>query len=141
MNHSKVEIEKVIEEIRLLVLEEGVVGDIQYFSFHEKRFSRMANTISKTAMKGAKILDIGSHYLHSGMILTKLGYQVVCMDVQEFWSIPFVQDRAKVFEIEKCVHNNLELLKSDEVGVEAYDLVLFTEILEHITFNPINFWK
>jgi 2-polyprenyl-6-hydroxyphenyl methylase/3-demethylubiquinone-9 3-methyltransferase len=63
------------------------------------------------------------------------------MDVSEFWDLEFVKERQKNFGAIKVVDNKLEQLNSQNEVKDKYDVILFTEILEHITFNPINFWK
>lgn len=134
-------VDEAIGYVKQLVLDLGNSGDIEYFTFHEKRYKRMASTITKQLEAGTRILDIGSHYLHSSMILTQLGYEVHGMDVGEFWSLKWVQERASRFEITPIVQDDLSRLFANEIGEGRYDLVLFTEILEHITFNPISFWQ
>ena len=63
------------------------------------------------------------------------------MDVSVFWEVPFVTKRGEDYGIERIIENDLEKFDSHKNIKDKYDLVLFTEILEHITFNPINFWK
>lgn len=138
---ESVKIKAVIGEVKDLILREANASDIQYFDFHEKRFERMANAVCALIKPGGVILEISSHYLHSSLILTKLGFQVSAMDVSVFWEVPFVKKRGEDYGINKIIENDLEWFDSHRNVSEKYDLVLFTEILEHITFNPINFWK
>lgn len=130
-----------IEQVEQIVCETGNEQDLSYFKFHRLRFFRMAKSITAICTPGQVVLDIGSHYLHSSLILTFLGYKVHSMDVSEFWNIGFVKDRAEKYNLIPVVENNLETLESCQTKSDVYDLILFTEILEHITFNPINFWK
>ena len=141
MSQLSIEVKRAIKEVKDLVLHEGNLQDIQYFDYHEPRFEYMANAVSKLIKPGSEILEMGSHYLHSSLILTKLGYKVNAMDVEVFWQIPLVTQRSIDNNIKRIVENNLETLRSQDGVAEKYDLILFTEILEHITFNPINFWK
>ncbi len=134
-------INKIIEEVREIVIQEGNQQDLEYFEYHQARYEYMANSVSKLISPGAEVLEMGSHYLHSSLILTKLGYKVYAMDVEAFWKIPHIEQRGVRYGIEPIIENNLESLHSQEEVEEKYDLVLFTEILEHITFNPINFWR
>ncbi len=62
------------------------------------------------------------------------------MDVSEFWDLDFVKKRASDSGLTPIVENNLEYLNSI-TETDVYDVILFAEIFEHITFNPINFWK
>ncbi len=134
-------VETAIEEVGKLVADRGIDGDIEYFNYHKNRYRRMATTLMKHSPEGSKILEIGSHYLHSSMILKKLGYQVDGMDVSEFWSLDFVAERGDTFAISPIINDDLQQLASVGLEEESYDLILFTEILEHITFNPITFWQ
>lgn len=130
-----------IEKVEQIVIATGNEQDLAYFNFHKNRFLRMARSIAKICKTGQVLLDIGSHYLHSSLILTFLGYKVHSMDVTEFWSIDFVKERAEKYDLVPVIEDNLESLGSCLHKSDEYDLILFTEILEHITFNPINFWK
>ncbi len=134
-------VKSVVLEVKELILQEGNEQDIAYFQYHQVRYEYMANSVSKLIPSGSEVLEMGSHYLHSSLILTKLGYKVYAMDVEAFWKIPLVEERGKKYGIEAIIENNLETLNSQSQVGEKYDLILFTEILEHITFNPINFWK
>ena len=132
---------KAVEETKSLVFQTGSSGEKQYFEFHEKRFLKMASSVCNSIEAGKSVLDIGSHYLHSSIILSKLGYAVTPMDVEEFWQLSVVNKRAKEFDFQPVICNDLENLNTDVFGKQKFDLVLFTEILEHITFNPLSFWQ
>ncbi|WP_143959326.1 class I SAM-dependent methyltransferase [Litoribacter populi] len=139
---NKKTVDEVILELEGLVQENAVSKDLEYFYFHKDRFRRMANYVVKHYDPAKTvILDIGSHYLHTSIILRKLGYHVDGMDVKEFWSLDFVENRRETFGINKIVENDLPSLNSLSGTEDKYDLILFTEILEHITFNPVSFWK
>jgi 2-polyprenyl-3-methyl-5-hydroxy-6-metoxy-1,4-benzoquinol methylase len=141
MSNSGDRIVSAIDAIEQEVRSKGNKSDMAYFDYHKKRFFRMAKTVVKEVPAGAQVLDIGSHYLHASMILSLLGYQVTAVEVDIFWQTPFVDERLKKYGIEKIVENNLEQFDSIESVEGSFQLVLFTEILEHITFNPIRFWK
>ncbi|OYY20873.1 MAG: hypothetical protein B7Y69_09380, partial [Sphingobacteriia bacterium 35-40-8] len=79
--NNKESIEAALLKVEEIVKTTGNVQDMEYFRFHKKRFERMASTIVKKAEPGALILDIGSHYLHSSLLLQFLGYRVNSMDV------------------------------------------------------------
>lgn len=101
----------------------------------------MAKSMTKHVPRGQKILEIGSHYLHSSMLLSKLGYSIYASDVETFITRDFVKERAEAHDIVLFQENDLEALSSQKDIENEYDVLLFTEIMEHITFNPINFWK
>ena len=135
------EIEDAIIRVEAIVNTSGNVSDREYFHFHKKRYLRMARAIAVLYPKGSLILNIGSHYLHTSLIFSFLGYEVDSMDVTVFWDLDFVKQREIEYGVLKIIEDDLESLKSlEEVG-EKYHVVLFAEILEHITFNPISFWR
>lgn len=135
------EIEKIFTTVRKEVELSGNEQDINYFRYHEKRFMHMAKSISRTLSTDSQILEIGSHYMHSSIILRKMGYQVIASDVNAFMSKELVKKRAETYQIDIIEENDLESLESQADVSDKYDALLFTEIFEHITFNPINFWK
>lgn len=137
----KEEIMLSINKVEQIVKNSGNAGDLQYFNYHKKRFIKMAQTVTQKCNPDELVLDIGSHYLHSSLLLIFLGFKVHSMDVEDFWNIEFVKQRALNNNIIPIVENNLEKLNSCSDKKDFYDIILFTEILEHITFNPINFWK
>lgn len=141
MQITKEKILQIVDEVGQLTIEENIENDIKYFKFHRERFIRMATTICERISQSATILDVGSHYLHSSMILKNLGFNVVSLEVSKLWDYDFIDNRRKSFSLEKIVENDLENLLSQRGISDKYDVILFSEILEHITFNPSNMWK
>jgi len=115
--------------------------DAAYFGEHEPRFRRTAQRITEIAPRGSCVLDLGSHYLHLASILRLLGYEVIAIDVSVFQELQFVRARAETFSIQMVATESAAmgdfLLDHDN----RFDVVLFCEMLEHITFNPCDFWK
>ncbi len=134
-------VEEALSKVEKLVLASGIPNDITYFNYHKKRFRKMGEAVTRITPAGGKILDIGSHYLHSSLLLHFMGYQVVSMDVAEFWEIDYIRQRAADHQLTPLIENQLEHIPSLSDQADRYDLILFTEIFEHITFNPIAFWK
>jgi 2-polyprenyl-6-hydroxyphenyl methylase/3-demethylubiquinone-9 3-methyltransferase len=122
-------------------------SDREYFEFHKNRFKRFDKFLDtfdesrSSSSKANKVLEIGSHYLHTSILLANRSYEVDAMDVEEFWRLDFVKERAEKLGLNSIIENDISRLKSFEDIHDKYDLVVFTEILEHITFNPIRFWK
>ncbi len=134
-------IDEAIDKIEAIVKSSNNSNDLNYFNYHKARFKRMGESVTAVCPPGSTVLDIGSHYLHSSLLLSFLGYKVTCMDVTEFCTLPFIQERAAANHLVQLEENNLEKLSSLPHQNNAFDLILFTEIFEHITFNPIGFWK
>lgn len=139
--NNKESVELALDRVETIVKASGNGQDLEYFLFHKKRFARMANTIQKRVKPGALVLDIGSHYLHSTLLLQFLGYRVHAMDVGAFTELSLVKERAYSHQVVSIIENDLTTLSAIQEKADEYDVVLFTEILEHITFNPIDFWK
>ena len=116
-------------------------SDIRYFNFHKKRYLRMARTIAAKVPIGASVLNIGSHYLHTSLLFRFIGYEVYSMDVGFFWELDFIKERGTSYGLLEIIENDLETFESHKDIIDKYDVVLFAEILEHITFNPVLFWK
>jgi len=115
--------------------------DSSYFGEHEARFRRAAQRVTEIAPRGSCVLDIGSHYLHLASILQLLGYEVVALDVSIFQELQFVRARAENLGIQAVATESAAtgdfLLDCDN----RFDVALFCEMLEHITFNPCAFWR
>jgi 2-polyprenyl-6-hydroxyphenyl methylase/3-demethylubiquinone-9 3-methyltransferase len=112
-----------------------------YYREHRCRYERTLRRIKQTVPKGSRILDVGSHFLHQSMLLKLLGYEVVGIDVSEFSNHDSVKNLAREFEITNCCVNDIskgDFLLNYE---RQFDCILFCEIQEHITFNPISFWR
>jgi len=134
-------IEEALLKVEQIVQLANNNNDLAYFQYHRKRFLKMGESVTAICPSGATVLDIGSHYLHSSLLLHFLGYKVTCMDVGEFCNLPFIRERIATHQLTQIEENNLEKLSSLATEQNQYDLILFTEIFEHITFNPIGFWK
>lgn len=140
-NISIEDIDRALAEVESEVLKLNNPKDIDYFRYHEKRFYRMAKSLVEQLPKGSKVLDIGSHFLHPSMILRTLGYEVHAVDVPVFFEMDFIRERRERFQIQGICESNLETFQSVNEIENEFDGILFTEILEHITFNPVSFWK
>lgn len=135
-----------IQRIAQEILSSGNQNEIEYFDFHKRRYERFESFLTnhfsqKSPNSKLKVLDIGSHYLHSSMILADLDFDVDGMDVAEFWNLDFVKKRGAEFGINPITENDLANLPRFQSVENYYDLIVFTEIFEHITFNPIRLWK
>jgi SAM-dependent methyltransferase len=88
------------------------------------------------------VLDIGSHWLHQSVLYARDGYQVTAADLSLTAELGGVDALARHFGIRRVFYDTLEKPTGlDAVADDSIDLVLFTEILEHLAFNPIDMWK
>ncbi len=138
----KDKINRAFDKIDEVIRTTNNQNDLTYFKTHRERFTRMIGVIGEHVNPSEPILEIGSHYLHTAMILSELGYKVYAVDVDQFWDLDFVHKRLGEFNITSIRENNLENFDSiDHIDDSSFRAVLFAEILEHITFNPIAFWE
>jgi 2-polyprenyl-6-hydroxyphenyl methylase/3-demethylubiquinone-9 3-methyltransferase len=115
--------------------------DRAYFDTHELRFQRAAQRATEIAPRGSWVLDLGSHYLHLAAILRLLGYDVVALDVPAFQNLQFVRARAETLRIRTATTESAAAGDFLHDCDNRFDIVLFCEMLEHITFNPCDFWR
>lgn len=135
-----------VKTIESEIFELGQASETEYFAFHKRRYERFEVFLNNqftphSQSEKLKALDIGSHYLHSSMILADMGFEVDGMDVSVFWNMDFVKQRGSKFGINPIVENDLANMPEFQTTHNKYDLIVFTEIFEHITFNPIQLWK
>lgn len=138
---SEQEILQSLAKVEDIVSAANNRSDISYFKFHKKRYLRMARTIAAKVPIGSSVLNIGSHYLHTSLLFRFIGYEVYSMDVGFFWELDFIKERGTSYGLLEIIENDLETFESHKDISNKYDVVLFAEILEHITFNPVLFWK
>lgn len=129
--------------IREEVERSNSADDVGYLNLHEQRFRTTAARLMELLPRGAEILDVGSHYLQLSSMLSLLGFRVSAVDVPAHASLPFVAQRAARFGVANHVVEGDGFVRGEFVGEvdDRFDAVLFCEILEHITFNPVPFWR
>jgi SAM-dependent methyltransferase len=133
---------QALDNVEYSVRTGGNEKDLAYFLEHRPRFERtLLRLVEIVPPPHARVLDVGSHYLHTAAALRCLGYRVTAMDVGVFAGDALMQARAAEFGIDNQVVDGFErgLFRTGET--EVIDAVVFTEILEHITFNPVLFWR
>ncbi len=133
-------LEAAVEALAQWVVAQGG-GDERYFRNQLPRYRRAMARIQALQPPPCRVLDIGSHYLHQSVLLSQLGYQVTGIDIALFCRAPFVQERALWAGIQNVTVDALEAGDFLPGQDGSYRLIVFTEILEHITFNPIRMWK
>ena len=107
---------------------------MEAFTGHYKRYQDVIGLISHQLKKG-KILDIGASPYHMTYCLKKLGFDV--------WGIDLNPNILKEFQIKhrlKIKRCNIEKEKTSFKD-EVFDLVVFTEILEHLGNDPLGVLK
>jgi 2-polyprenyl-3-methyl-5-hydroxy-6-metoxy-1,4-benzoquinol methylase len=114
-----------------------------YFSYHRVRYKAMAMHIAckYASFDGLRVLDVGSHQLHFIAVLQLLGAQSSGIDVGVFTEAPENKQLAARLGVANHTITNLEADLAEFLHDKTYDLIVFSEILEHITFNPRKMWR
>ena len=118
--------------------------DVAYARHHFQRYLQTkARLLSRwDPARGNQLLDIGAHWLHQAILYAIDGFAVTALDLPVTFEMENVRSVAKAHSIRLLPNSDLEnatALKT--VPDNSFDLVLFTEIIEHITFNPVSMWK
>jgi len=97
----------------------------QYFDIHVDRYRHILSQIKKLHLSSSsRILDIGAYPPHLFNALTCLGYQV--------WGVSSPHEAIK--------HSRIKTLNIENKNLpferNYFDLVLFTEVIEHLTIHP-----
>lgn len=118
--------------------------DAGYLDWHAQRFLRTKALFDRRhpEAKNCTILDIGAHWLHQSMLYALSGHQMIAADVGGVLNVQSVRDMAADNGIRLMPMGDLSVSTVfDELAPASVDYVLFTEILEHITFNPVSMWQ
>jgi 2-polyprenyl-3-methyl-5-hydroxy-6-metoxy-1,4-benzoquinol methylase len=119
--------------------------DLGYLHAHFPRFlltKKMFDEQPHPKMQGKRMLDIGAHWLHQSFLWRESGYDVVAADVGLTLDLPWVKEQAARNQVTLVSYERLDDGKAfSSLADESVDVVLFCEILEHITFNPMAFWS
>ncbi|MDH6669694.1 2-polyprenyl-3-methyl-5-hydroxy-6-metoxy-1,4-benzoquinol methylase [Paenibacillus sp. LBL] len=94
-------------------------------------FPLLAILDSLLVARGTKVLDIGAAYGTLLMYSVLSGAKAYGLDmIPDYWSEELEQDYG--------VRWNLCNIEAEEIpGKEQFDVILFTEILEHMNYNPL----
>lgn len=129
---------------RLLPAEEDmVIGQKEYVRAHKRRFLELANAVLLLAPKGEKILEFGVSEFSRVYKELLPGCSLVTADRPVADDFPgFTGERSR--RVSGCdVHIAVDLEEEDSSGLKKlashgpFDLVLFTEVLEHLLAEPV----
>jgi 2-polyprenyl-3-methyl-5-hydroxy-6-metoxy-1,4-benzoquinol methylase len=96
-------------------------------SAHAARMGLASDVVSKLAGDGGRILDVGCAQGTLGLTLAERGFQVSLLDVRSI-NIDYSKARHERGQVEFYVG----LLGSDMPPQSGYDVVICTEVLEHV---------
>lgn len=117
--------------------------DGNYLDDHYQRFMATLGEFKATwTQPGGKVLDVGAHWLHQAVMWRQTGFELVAVDLPMTFQDPRIRSVADHMDISLLSCADLERASElAQIPDDSVDVVLFTEILEHITFNPIGFWQ
>jgi 2-polyprenyl-6-hydroxyphenyl methylase/3-demethylubiquinone-9 3-methyltransferase len=118
--------------------------DFDYLRHHFPRFEATLGELNRgwSPEIGARVLDVGAHWLHQAALFSAAGYQVSAVDLPLTLEQDCVRRAAERLGIGlHPVANLADPVELDHLPDDSFDLILFSEIIEHITFNPVRFWR
>jgi len=116
--------------------------DGNYLITHFPRYLYTLNTLLSTWNGDRKrVLDVGGGWLHQAVLFRLAGFDVTSCDLSSviWWQVRSAADR---HGIPIVPYENLAApAELEALPPESFDVILFCEIIEHITFNPVRMWK
>ena len=139
-------LEEPTPELVLKTCQEYGIPGADYLKAHINRILMTRSLLLEQweIERGNRILDIGAHWLHNAICYAISGFDVTASDlaVNNTLSYPAVISLAKNYGITLQPYRDLsDPVELDLLPADSFDLILFAEILEHITFNPIKMWS
>jgi 2-polyprenyl-6-hydroxyphenyl methylase/3-demethylubiquinone-9 3-methyltransferase len=116
-------------------------------NYLNKHFLRFHNTYLRFASshkqsESQSVVDVGAHWLHQALLYALAGHQVEAFNLPTTFKKGKVKSLASAYNIKLTGAEDLQSGACfTDIPESSVDLVLFTEILEHITFNPVIFWQ
>lgn len=134
-----------IPELSLLESEFARAGgtELTYLRAHYARFAATKREYDRAHSSAPGVLlDVGAHWLHQALLWALDGWRVVAMDLPLVADMAVVRDIAALHAIRLLPNGDLERPEAlAALADDSVDLVLFTEIIEHVTFNPVAMWR
>lgn len=117
--------------------------DFPYLRTHYARFAATKREYDRDRQQpSGVVLDIGAHWLHQAVLWTLEGWRVFAVDLPTTFDMPMVRTLAEHHAIRLLPNSCLEHPNAcGMIADDSIDVVLFTEIIEHITFNPVALWR
>lgn len=115
-----------------------------YLDQHYGRIASTWHTFSNgpRGRQRGQLLDIGSHWLHQTLVWRLNGFAVTAVDVPATIDTGHVQGLAAEHGITLCRNSSLE--QPDGLAAlpaDSQDLILMSEVIEHLAFNPVALWQ
>lgn len=120
------------KNLRQLIKKNPKIKHFAWDSFidHKNRYKKDLQAVSDN-LKSGKVLDLGASPFHLTYALSNLGYDVTGLDFNPEPFNKFIKQNK--LRITKC---NIESEKLPFKN-KSFDLILFSEVFEHLRINPI----
>jgi 2-polyprenyl-6-hydroxyphenyl methylase/3-demethylubiquinone-9 3-methyltransferase len=118
--------------------------DEPYLRHHFRRFADTKQRFLShwNRDRGNRLLDIGAHWLHQALLYAIDGFEVTALDLPITFELANVRSLAQAHSIALLPNPDLaQATALRSLPDDTFDVVLFTEIIEHITFNPVTMWR
>ena len=128
----------------IAIFEKVPNSDMAYLHHHLPRFTNTYERFESgwDRNRGTRLLDIGAHWLHQSVVFSLGGYDVTAADLSATFEVPSIQQLASARDIKLVSYTDLSAPGSlASVESDSINVVLMAEIIEHITFNPVEMWK
>lgn len=113
--------------------------EIFYFKASYDRYLYILRKVSRIKSKGKQVLDVGPGKGHLSIALAKLGWSVALIDVEEKLSAIDTKIMCQKYQMNSKICNlSCNLIPFED---NLFDLVIFTEVIEHLPCNPVNVMK
>jgi 2-polyprenyl-3-methyl-5-hydroxy-6-metoxy-1,4-benzoquinol methylase len=116
----------------------------EYLRRHFQRFTATKQRLlsHRNRAPGNQVLDVGAHWLHQTALYAIDGFVVTALDLPATLEVDSVRALAQAHSIRLLPNADLEYptaLKA--IADDTFDIVLFTEVIEHLAFNPVAMWR
>jgi SAM-dependent methyltransferase len=116
--------------------------DADYCATHALRFERTFAHAHRAGSKPGVLLDIGAHWLQQASLWCAHGWRVIAADLPTTLTDPTLIGHADRLGIERLIYRDLSAPDAfAALRDSSIDCVLFCEILEHLSFNPVALWR
>jgi 2-polyprenyl-3-methyl-5-hydroxy-6-metoxy-1,4-benzoquinol methylase len=130
-----------LSEYAALFSEHGLT-DTSYLESQYQRYCSTKRRLESEWRGGSRLLDVGAHWLHQALLYARDGYAVTAADLPITLQTPSVRSLARCYGVTLLEYSDLETTTAfRQIPDNSFDVILFTEIIEHITFNPVTMWR
>lgn len=131
-----------LEELEAVLERADGIRD-SYLHDHYARFAATKREFERTWQdRPGNVLDIGAHWLQQAAMWALEGWRINALDVAATLDTDISRYIARACNMRLLINDDLENpARLSELAPDSVDVVLFTEVIEHLAFNPIALWR